>query len=66
MSVGKLVTELQAEGFEPTWFELAGEHGAKRNEGAFPCNVVARVIWRLRTDGTASAVRGRYREEGCL
>jgi hypothetical protein len=66
MPASKLVAELDAEGFQATWFELAGEYGAKRDEGMFPCNVTARVIWRLGRDGAVSAVRGRYREEGCL
>lgn len=64
--VWKLANGLEAEGFKPTWFETDGEYDAQRNEGNFVCNIVARVYWRVGKDGAVSAVRGLYREEGCL
>jgi hypothetical protein len=60
------INGLRKEGFEPTWFEVDGQYGAKRIEGSFPCKIVARVYWRVGKDNTVSAVRGLYREEGCL
>ncbi len=66
ISVWKLADELQAEGFNPTWFEPTGEYGAKRTEDSFVCNIAARVYWRLAGNGTLSSVRGVYGEEGCL
>jgi hypothetical protein len=65
-SARKLTDGLDAEGFKPTWFETDGEYGAKRDEGRFPCNIVARVFWRAGQNGAVSAIRGTYNEEGCL
>ncbi|MCW6528613.1 hypothetical protein NED98_00015 [Sphingomonas sp. MMSM20] len=65
-SAQKLIDGLGAEGFQPTWFEAAGEYGAKRDEGSFVCKVAARVFWRLDQNGVVSAIRGTYHEEGCL
>ncbi|QKS01562.1 hypothetical protein F9288_19515 [Sphingomonas sp. CL5.1] len=65
-SAQKLIDELAAEGFKPTWFEAAGEYGAKREEGSFVCNIAARVFWRLDQNGAVLAIRGTYHEEGCL
>ena len=62
----KLTDALEAEGFRPTWFELNGEYGAERAEGNYVCNVVAGVFWRVGQNGALSAVRGTYREAGCL
>lgn len=63
--VSKLVNELDAEGFKPTWYEDDGEYGAKRDEGDFVGNIAARVYWRVGKNDTVAAVRGRYHEEGC-
>ena len=65
-SANTLTDRLASEGFTPTWSEPDGEYGAKRDESSFPCNVVARVFWRVGQTGTVSAVRGTYHEEGCL
>lgn len=65
-SANTLIDGLASEGFTPTWFEADGEYGAKRDESSFPCNVAARVFWRVGQTGTVSAVRGTYHEEGCL
>jgi hypothetical protein len=61
-----LVKQLEAEGFAPTWFEANGEYGAERYEGDFVCNVAARVYWRVGQNAKLTAIRGIYREEGCL
>jgi hypothetical protein len=60
------LSELNAEGFEPTWFEAGGAYGLKRKESDFPCVIVARIYWRAEKNGTVSNVRGRYGEDGCL
>lgn len=65
-SAQKLIDGLGEEGFKPTWFETEGEYGAKRDEGSFVCNVAARVFWRVGQNSMVSAIRGTYREEGCL
>ena len=65
-STNAIIDGLAAEGFTPTWFEADGEYGAKRDEGSFVCNLAARVFWRVGQTGTVSAIRGTYREEGCL
>lgn len=64
--IWKFTNELEAQGFKPTWFEPGGEYGAKRGEGSVMCNVVARVFWQIGKNDTVSAIRGVYREEGCL
>jgi hypothetical protein len=64
--IPKFLSALNAEGFEPTWFEAGGAYGLKRKESDFPCVIVARIHWRAEQDGTVSNVRGRYGEDGCL
>ena len=65
-SVPELANALRAEGFEPTWYEPDGEFSAARNEGNIVCNIMARVYWRVGKDNVVTAIRGKYREEGCL
>jgi hypothetical protein len=64
--IPRFTSELDAEGFKPTWHETDGEYGAKRHEGDFVCNIVARVYWRAGKNDAVAAVRGLYHEEGCL
>jgi hypothetical protein len=63
--VWDLATGLEAEGFQPSWSEVNGEYGAKRDESDLVCRIAARAYWRVGPDGGISAIRGLYREEGC-
>jgi len=42
------------------------EHEAMRREDGLPCRMAAYVYWRSDGGGRITAVRGLYREEGCL
>lgn len=64
--IPKFLSELNAEGFEPTWFEADRFYGVKRKEQDFPCVIVARIYWRAGQNGTVTAVRTHYGQEGCL
>ena len=43
-----------------------GEMVRMRPEDRFPCAQAAYVFWRTDNDGRLVAIRGDYREEGCL
>ena len=63
--VGRLADDLEAQGFEPSWGGPPGEYAAHRDESDFVCRIAARIYWRAR-DRRIAAIRGVYREEGCL
>jgi hypothetical protein len=63
-----MASALQRQGF---WREdwdssIEHEHAAIRREDSFLCNQAARIYWRADGDGKLTAIRGVYREEGCL
>lgn len=64
----KMLAELQRQGFSPlpTSTTDAHEREAVRREDNFVCNIAARVYWLTDASGRIIAIRGVYREEGCL
>jgi hypothetical protein len=66
--VADMGIELQKEGFSRIdWGSSPDEeHRAMRREDRFPCNIGAYFYWRDDGKGRVAAVRGLYREEGCL
>lgn len=60
--------ELERQGFSvlPAAAADANERQAVRREDNLVCNIVARVYWRTDAGGRLVAIRGVYREEGCL
>lgn len=42
------------------------EHEAVRHEDNIVCRKAARIHWRVNNEGRLTAIRGEYREEGCL
>ena len=64
--ISRFTADLGAEGFKPTWYEIGGEYSAVRDESNVVCNIAARVYWRVGKNDTLAAIRGLYREEGCL
>ena len=62
----RFASELDAQGFAPSWYEPDGDYGAVRHESDFPCEIVARIVWRPGPAGQVARIRGSYREEGCL
>jgi hypothetical protein len=42
------------------------EHEAMRREDFIPCRQAAYIYWRADSAGRIIAIRGLYREEGCL
>lgn len=66
--VGQMGTELQRQGFSRNdWSSsIEQEHEATRREDNGICNKAADVYWRADGEDRLTAVRGVYREEGCL
>lgn len=62
----QFASELEAEGFAPSWYEVGGDYGAVRREDDFPCVIVARVTWRPDGARRVASARGSYRREGCI
>jgi len=42
------------------------EHEAVKREDNMVCNKAAHIHWRVSNEGRLTAIRGEYREEGCL
>jgi hypothetical protein len=63
----EMVAELQHQGCvqEASNPATAQEHEAVRREDNWVCRQAARIYWRA-DDDRLTAIRGRYREEGCL
>jgi hypothetical protein len=63
-----LIAELRREGFvKYDWrYDVAQEHQAWRTENDFVCNKDAIAFWRANAAGVLTAIRGVYREAGCL
>ena len=67
-SESAMANELRKEGFtRDDWkSSVDDEHEAVRREDNWVCNQAAHVYWRADASGILSAIRGVYREEGCL
>jgi len=67
-SVSDMASELRKQGFvRQDWTtSLNEEHEARRDENSWVCDQAAYVFWRADDKGRLTAVRGQYREEGCL
>jgi len=67
-SEDQMIQELRRQGFSLTdEGEASGqENEAVRREDNWVCNIGARVYWRADAGGELIAIRGAYREEGCL
>jgi hypothetical protein len=63
-----LIAELRREGFaQSDWrHDVAQEHQAWRTEQNLVCNMAAIAYWRADAAGVLTAIRGVYRETGCL
>ena len=75
-AASQLEGELERQGFvpldspaaigRPSSGRIEGEAVRMRPEDRFPCGQAAYVFWRTDSDGRLTAIRGDYREEGCL
>jgi hypothetical protein len=69
-SEANMASELKGEGFSRSDWSFANSEGkdavAVRREDNFVCRQAAYVYWRADALGHLTAVRGEYREEGCL
>jgi hypothetical protein len=67
-SVLDMGTELRHDYFVRTdWTtSLAEEHGARREENDMVCHRGVYVFWRADAANKITAIRGEYREEGCI
>jgi hypothetical protein len=67
-SVLSMGEELRREGFSrQDWnTSVDDEHVARRQENDVVCNKAAYIFWRADDKGRVTAIRGLYREEGCL
>ena len=75
-AASQLEGELERQGFvrldspavkgRPLAVGTKGEVVRMRPEDRFPCDQAAYVFWRTDNDGRLVAIRGDYREEGCL
>lgn len=63
-----MAIELRKQGFSrDDWAsDLNLEHDAVRREDNLVCNEAARIYWRADSEGHIMAIRGLFREEGCL
>jgi hypothetical protein len=66
--VGQMGADLQREGFsrQDRDSSIVQEHAAMRREDSFACRQAAYVYWRADGEDQLTAIRGEYREEGCL
>jgi hypothetical protein len=64
----EMATKLKAQRFSRVDWDASvqNEHEAVRREDNIVCRQAARVFWRVDSGGTLTAIRGEYREEGCL